>query len=110
VSGTACDTLGRCDECFLHELENGLGVFDCGGPDPREPITYCVDAGGDIRDRARAACEACLGGVCTEVLCEGGLGFTREVEGVSIVYMHEAGCALPGQVWSNVAGQVTHTF
>jgi hypothetical protein len=86
-------------------------VADCGSfPPGREPITYCVNAGSDIRARARAACEACLGGTCTEVLCDEGRGFTRTVDGVNNVWMWEPGCALPGQVWSNVAGQVTHTF
>ena len=110
MSGTACDTLGRCDECFQHELASGLGLAECGAP-PREPITYCLGPGSNLQERARAACEACLGGVCTEVLCEGAGAYTRTGIGPTLMYMFEpGGCALPGQVYSQITDTPTHTF
>jgi hypothetical protein len=37
-------------------------------------------------------------------------GYTRAVDGVDAIWMIESGFVEAGEVWSNVAGVVTHTF
>jgi hypothetical protein len=111
--GVACDTQGRCDDCSPQQaLVNGLSIRDCpfnGGF--RTDFNYCVAPGGGVRERALAACQACSGGPCGQVFCQGGNGFGPSNTAVNNdVWMFEPGCAQPGQVWSNTTGQVAFTF